>query len=58
MLSTVAELAPRGAQGWCVGPGVGPEMDATWQQSDVAARVYDGIIFSGVKFGVGTSTVL
>ena len=35
MLSIAAELAPRskrprGAQGWCVDPGVQPEMNAAW----------------------------
>ena len=35
MLSTAAELAPRskrrrGAQGWCVRPGVEAEMNAAW----------------------------
>ena len=39
MLSTTVELAPRstrprGAQGWCAGPGVEPEMNAAWQQSE------------------------
>ena len=37
MLSTAAELLPRskhprGAQGWCAGPGVEAEMNAAWQQ--------------------------
>ena len=35
MLSTAAELVPRskrprGAQGWCAGPGVEAEMNAAW----------------------------
>ena len=39
MLSTSAEMGPRskcprGAQGWCVGPGVEAEMNATWQQRE------------------------
>ena len=43
MLSTVAELAPRskrprGAQGWCAGPGVEDEMNAAWQQREEARR--------------------
>ena len=37
MLSPAAELVPRskrlrGAQGWCAGPGVEAEMNASWQQ--------------------------
>ena len=41
MLSTAAELAPpfkrpRGAQGWCAGPGVEAEMNAAWQQREEA----------------------
>ena len=41
MLSTAAELAlrskrPRGAQGWCAGPGVEAEMNAAWQQKEEA----------------------
>ena len=43
MLSTAAELVPpskrpRGAQGWCVGPGVEDEMNAAWQQREEATR--------------------
>ena len=43
MLSTSAELVPRskrprGAQGWCAGPGVEAEMNATWQQREEARR--------------------
>ena len=43
MLSTAAELVPRskrprGAQGWCAGPGVEAEMDAVWQQKEEARR--------------------
>ena len=43
MLSTKAELAPRskhprGAQGWCAGPGVEAEMNAAWQQKEEARR--------------------
>ena len=43
MLSTPAELArhskrPRGAQGWCAGPGVEAEMNAAWQQREEARR--------------------
>ena len=39
MLSTAAELAPRserprGAQGWCAGPGVEAETNAEWQQRE------------------------
>ena len=37
MLSTAADLvprskSPRGAHGWCAGPGVEAEMNAAWQQ--------------------------
>ena len=37
MLSTAADFVPRskrprGAQGWCAGPGVEAEMNAAWQQ--------------------------
>ena len=43
MLSTAAELVPRskrprGAQGWCAGPGVEAEMNAAWQQREEAKR--------------------
>ena len=43
MLSTAAELVPRskrprGAQGWCAGPGVEAEMNAAWQQTEDARR--------------------
>ena len=43
MLSTEAELIsrskrPRGAQGWCAGPGVEAEMNAAWQQREDARR--------------------
>ena len=43
MLSTAAELVPcskrpRGAQGWCLGPGVEAEMNAAWQQREEARR--------------------
>ena len=43
MLSTAAELTPhskcpRGAQGWCAGPGVKAEMNAAWQQREEARR--------------------
>ena len=43
MLSTAAELAPRskrprGAQGWCAGPGVEAEMNAALQQREEARR--------------------
>ena len=43
MLPTAAELAPRskrprGAQGWCTGPGVEAEMNAAWQQREEARR--------------------
>ena len=43
MLSTAAELVPRskhprGAQDWCVGPGVEAEMNAAWQQREEASR--------------------
>ena len=43
MLSTAVKLAPRskgprGAQGWCAGPGVEAEMNAAWQQRDEARR--------------------
>ena len=43
MLSTAAELVPRskrprGAQGWCAGPGVEAEMHAAWQKREDARR--------------------
>ena len=43
MLSTAAELVPRskrprGAHGWCLGPGVEAEMNAAWQQREEARR--------------------
>ena len=43
MLSTAAEVVPRskhprGAQGWCAGPGVEAEMNAAWQQREEARR--------------------
>ena len=43
MLSTAAELVPRskrprGAQGWCAGPGVEAEMNAALQQREDARR--------------------
>ena len=43
MLSTAAELVPcskrpRGAQGWCAGPGVEAGMNAAWQQREDARR--------------------
>ena len=43
MLSTTDELAPRskrprGAQGWCAGPGVEAEMNVAWQQREEARR--------------------
>ena len=43
MLSTAAELVPRikhprGAQGWCAGPGVEAEMNVAWQQREDARR--------------------
>ena len=43
MLSTAAELVPRskrprGAQGWCAGPGVEAEMNAAWPQREDARR--------------------
>ena len=43
MLSTAAELVPRskrprGAQGWCTGPGVEAEMNAAWQQKEEERR--------------------
>ena len=43
MLSTAAEMVPRskrprGAQGWCAGPGVEDEMKAAWQQKEEARR--------------------
>ena len=43
MFSTTAELVPRskrprGAQGWCAGPGVETEMNAAWQQREEARR--------------------
>ena len=31
-------LRPRGAQGWCAGPGVEAEMNAAWQQREEARR--------------------
>ena len=43
IFSTAAELVPRpkrprGAQGWCAGPGVEAEMNAAWQQREGARR--------------------
>ena len=43
MFSTAAELVPRskrprGAQGWCAGPGVEAEMNAAWQEREEARR--------------------
>ena len=43
MLSTAADLVPRskrprGAQGWCAGPGVESEMTAVWQQREDTRR--------------------
>ena len=43
MLSTTTELVPRskrprGAQGWCAGPGVEAEINAAWQQREDARR--------------------
>ena len=43
MLSTAAELVPRskcprGAQGWCAGPGGEAEIDAAWQQREETRR--------------------
>ena len=43
MLSTAAELVtrykrPRGAQGWCAGPGEKDEMNAAWQQREEARK--------------------
>ena len=43
MLSTAVDLIPRskrprGAQGWCAGPGVEAEMNAAWQQREEARR--------------------
>ena len=43
MLSTMFDLVPgskrpRGAQGWCAGPGVEAEMNAVWQQREEARR--------------------
>ena len=43
MLSIAAVLVPhskrpRGAQGWCAGPGVEAKMDAAWQQREEARR--------------------
>ena len=43
MLSSAAELLPRskrprGAQGWCAGPGVEAEMNAAWQEREEARR--------------------
>ena len=43
MLFTAAELVPRskrprGAQGWCAGPGVEAKMNAAWQQREEARR--------------------
>ena len=43
MLSTAADLVPRskrprGAQGWCAGPGVEAEMNAAWQQREEARK--------------------
>ena len=43
MLSTASELVllskrPRGAQGWCAGPGVEAEINAAWQQREGVRR--------------------
>ena len=43
MLSTAADLVPhskrpRGARGWCAGPGVEAEMNAAWQQREETRR--------------------
>ena len=43
MFSTAADLVPcskrpRGAQGWCAGPGVEAEMNAAWQQREEVRR--------------------
>ena len=43
MFSTAADLVPRskrprGAQGWCPGPGVKAEMNAAWEQREEARR--------------------
>ena len=43
ILSTATESVPRskrprGAQGWCAGPGVQAEMNAAWQQREEARR--------------------
>ena len=43
MLSSAVELVPRskrprGAQGWCAGPGVEAEMNAAWQEREEAKR--------------------
>ena len=43
MLSTAADLVPRskrprGARGWCAGPGIEAEMNAAWQQREEARR--------------------
>ena len=43
MLSTAAELVPRskrprGAQGWCTGPGVEAKMDVAWQHREEVRR--------------------
>ena len=43
MLSTAVELVPRskrprGAQGWCAGPGAETEINAEWQQREEATR--------------------
>ena len=59
MFSTPAELVPRskrprGAQGWCVGPGVEAEMNAAWQQREEArwhlrAEPHNGNLRKAVK---------
>ena len=43
VLSTAAQIVPhskrpRGAQGWCAGPGVETEMNAVWQQREETRR--------------------
>ena len=43
MLSTAAKLVPRskrprGAHGWCVGPGVEAEVNAAWREREEARR--------------------
>ena len=59
MFSIAAELTPcskhpRGAQGWCAGPGIQAEMNAAWQQREEVRKSLrtdpnNGILRKAVK---------